>query len=246
MLDGPLERSFVRHRSSVPVSSRSALRHTLRRPLLVGAGALAAVAAVSGGIAVSSPGGSFAAPAQAAAAFEVPAATALTEQASAAQQAEVTDRVRARVAAGQRRERIAAATHQAAAADAARVRADRVRADRVRAGRVSRDRQRAELIASNPRSAARAMAAARGWGGSQFSCLESLWTKESGWKHTADNPSSSAYGIPQALPGSKMASAGSDWRTNPVTQIRWGLGYIAGSYGTPCSAWRHSQANNWY
>ena len=73
-----------------------------------------------------------------------------------------------------------------------------------------------------------------------------LWTKESNWTVNADNPTSSAYGIPQALPGSKMASAGADWATNPATQIRWGLGYIQDRYGSPCSAWAHSQANNWY
>ncbi|WNB85095.1 ubiquitin-like domain-containing protein [Cellulomonas sp. ATA003] len=93
---------------------------------------------------------------------------------------------------------------------------------------------------------AREMVLARGWGEDQFSCLVKLWHKESGWRVTADNPSSSAYGIPQALPGSKMASAGADWRTNPATQIRWGLGYIDGRYGTPCAAWGHSQARNWY
>ncbi|QCB95430.1 ubiquitin-like domain-containing protein [Cellulomonas shaoxiangyii] len=90
------------------------------------------------------------------------------------------------------------------------------------------------------------LAAARGWGDDQFACLLKLWNKESGWRVDADNPSSSAYGIPQALPGSKMASAGADWRTNPATQITWGLGYIAGRYGNPCGAWAHSQAKNWY
>ncbi|MCY1140768.1 lytic transglycosylase domain-containing protein [Actinoplanes sp. Pm04-4] len=81
---------------------------------------------------------------------------------------------------------------------------------------------------------------------SQFSCLEKLWKKESGWNHKATNRSSGAYGIPQALPGSKMASAGSDWKSNPATQIEWGLGYIEGRYGTPCSAWGHSQDVGWY
>ncbi len=85
-----------------------------------------------------------------------------------------------------------------------------------------------------------------GWGGDQWSCLDKLWQKESGWRHTADNPSSSAFGIPQALPGSKMSSAGGDWASNPATQIRWGLGYIDGRYGTPCAAWSHSVSNNWY
>lgn len=79
-----------------------------------------------------------------------------------------------------------------------------------------------------------------------MSCLSSLWMKESGWKSSALNASSGAYGIPQSLPGSKMASAGADWQTNPATQIKWGLGYIKGSYGSPCGAWAHSQATNWY
>ncbi|MCS6551911.1 lytic transglycosylase domain-containing protein [Curtobacterium flaccumfaciens pv. flaccumfaciens] len=86
---------------------------------------------------------------------------------------------------------------------------------------------------------------ARGWGTDQYNCLVSLWNKESGWRVNAYNPSG-AYGIPQALPGSKMSSAGADWQTNPATQITWGLNYIAGVYGTPCGAWGHSQANNWY
>ena len=92
---------------------------------------------------------------------------------------------------------------------------------------------------------ARASLAARGWGDDQFSCLVSLWQKESGWNHLAANPSSGAYGIPQALPGSKMASAGADWATNPNTQIDWGIGYIADRYGDPCGAWAQGQTG-WY
>jgi uncharacterized protein YabE (DUF348 family) len=99
--------------------------------------------------------------------------------------------------------------------------------------------------AGSPQQIAAGMLADRGWGSDQFSCLDSLWTKESNWRVDAQNPSG-AYGIPQALPGSKMSSVGSDWETNPATQIAWGLGYIAGVYGTPCSAWAHSQATNWY
>ncbi|MFB8148208.1 lytic transglycosylase domain-containing protein [Microbacterium sp. NPDC056003] len=86
----------------------------------------------------------------------------------------------------------------------------------------------------------------RGWGDSEFSCLVALWNKESGWRVNAYNASSGAYGIPQALPGSKMGSAGADWETNPATQISWGLGYIGGRYGTPCGAWGHSQRVGWY
>ena len=98
----------------------------------------------------------------------------------------------------------------------------------------------------DPRAIGQMLAAERGWTGSQWTCLDKLFTKESNWRVNADNPSSSAYGIPQALPGSKMASVGSDWRTNPATQITWGLNYIAGRYGTPCAAWSHSQSVNWY
>ncbi|GHD38730.1 lytic transglycosylase domain-containing protein [Mycetocola manganoxydans] len=104
-------------------------------------------------------------------------------------------------------------------------------------------------VTADPGSAqavAHSMVLARGWGEDQFSCLVALWNKESGWRVNAANPSSGAYGIPQALPGSKMGSAGSDWATNPATQISWGLGYISGRYGTPCGAWGHSQAKNWY
>ena len=77
-------------------------------------------------------------------------------------------------------------------------------------------------------------------------CLEKLWDKESHWNATAKNKSSGAYGIAQALPGSKMASVASDWSWNPETQIKWGLGYIKGRYKTPCAAWAHSQSSGWY
>ena len=103
-----------------------------------------------------------------------------------------------------------------------------------------------DLASGDPRDIALAMMAEFGFSSSQFSCLDSLWTKESGWNVYADNPSSSAYGIPQSLPGSKMASSGPDWMHNPATQIHWGLGYIRDRYGSPCAAWSHSQAVNWY
>lgn len=90
------------------------------------------------------------------------------------------------------------------------------------------------------------MVMARGWGQGEYDCLVALWNKESHWNVYAHNKRSGAYGIPQALPGSKMASAGADWATNPATQITWGLGYIGGRYGTPCGAWGHSQAKGWY
>ncbi|MFE3461955.1 lytic transglycosylase domain-containing protein [Nocardiopsis aegyptia] len=105
----------------------------------------------------------------------------------------------------------------------------------------------ASVPAGSAKEIALEMVLAEGWSSDQFSgCLEPLWEKESNWNHTAENPSSGAYGIPQSLPGDKMASHGDDWRTNPATQIAWGLDYIKGRYGDPCGAWSHSQANNWY
>jgi hypothetical protein len=90
------------------------------------------------------------------------------------------------------------------------------------------------------------MVLARGWGDDQFACLVALWNRESGWRVNAYNAGSGAYGIPQALPGNKMASAGADWESNPATQISWGLDYIGGRYGTPCGAWQHSESVGWY
>ncbi|HYO84860.1 MAG TPA: hypothetical protein VES01_00135 [Dermatophilaceae bacterium] len=99
----------------------------------------------------------------------------------------------------------------------------------------------------DPKSSARVMMAqSHGWGRTEFVCLEKMWTRESQWEATAHNPSSGAHGIPQALPGSKMASAGKDWRTNPATQIRWGLSYVKSRYRTPCGAWAFWQSHHWY
>lgn len=105
------------------------------------------------------------------------------------------------------------------------------------------------FVAPNPGTAkaiAYDMVKARGWDDDQYACLVALWKKESGWRVNAYNRSSGAYGIPQALPGKKMAKFGDDWQTNPATQIKWGLSYIKGRYGTPCGAWSHSQSTGWY
>lgn len=108
-------------------------------------------------------------------------------------------------------------------------------------GRVTRT-----VAPTDPRDIALGMLANYGWSSSEFGCLDSLYIHESGWDHTATNPSSGAYGIPQSLPAEKMASAGADWRTNPQTQLTWGLNYIQDRYGSPCGAWSFWQANNWY
>lgn len=93
---------------------------------------------------------------------------------------------------------------------------------------------------------ARAQVEERGWDDSDFTCLVDLWNRESKWNFRAENASSGAYGIPQALPGNKMSSAGKDWRDNPETQILWGLTYIDERYSTPCAAWEHSETHGWY
>ncbi|MGN6130598.1 MAG: lytic transglycosylase domain-containing protein [Nocardioidaceae bacterium] len=103
-----------------------------------------------------------------------------------------------------------------------------------------------DLSSQDPRTIAKALLPSFGFDSSQFTCLDELYMQESGWNVHADNPTSSAYGIPQALPGSKMASAGSDWQNNAETQIRWGLQYIKASYGTPCGAEAHERAYRWY
>lgn len=144
------------------------------------------------------------------------------------------------------------AAEKAAAEAAAKAAAEAEAAARAKAEAAERAATATPSVPSAPANPSGAQAIARdlmasmyGWGEDQFGCLVSLWNKESGWRVNAANPSG-AYGIPQALPGSKMSSAGADWATNPETQIRWGLGYISGRYGTPCSAWNTSESQGWY
>ena len=134
----------------------------------------------------------------------------------------------------------AAAAARAAAAAAAAARPPRATAQPGQAA------GGAPAASGSPPQIARAMLGSFGWPASEFSCLDPLWAHESGWSVSAYNAGSGAFGIPQALPGSKMASAGPDWQTNPATQIRWGLEYIKGTYGSPCAAWAHAQATGWY
>ena len=137
-----------------------------------------------------------------------------------------------------------AAAAAKAAADAKAAAAAQVAAERAAAA--ARAQAAANTVAG-AKATASSMAASRyGWGQSQFQCLDNLWTKESGWDYRAVNPDGGATGIPQALPGSKMATVAADWQTNATTQVTWGLQYISAAYGTPCAAWAHSQANNFY
>jgi hypothetical protein len=104
----------------------------------------------------------------------------------------------------------------------------------------------AESSARYAQQVARKMLGKYGWGARQWSPLYKLWMRESSWYKYAYNASSGAYGIPQAVPGGKMASAGANWRTSSRTQVRWGLGYIKSVYGWPRRAWYHELAYGWY
>ena len=148
-------------------------------------------------------------------------------------------------AAATRAAALKAAAAKAAAANAAERKAAAEKAAAVQ--KAHRAQQAAATTPSGtPQQIAQQMLGKYGWSQSQFSCLQPLWFHESGWNLSAENPSSGAYGIPQALPGAQMASAGADWRTNAATQIHWGLNYIQSRYGSPCGAWAHEQADNWY
>jgi hypothetical protein len=95
-------------------------------------------------------------------------------------------------------------------------------------------------------STAKAMLASFGFSSTQWPCLYDIWQRESGWNVYAENAASGAYGIPQSLPGDKMATAGPDWQTDAATQIKWGLGYIKSVYGTPCQAWANEENYGYY
>ena len=192
----------------------------------------------------------------AAAAPDAPASKAAPSRPAAATAASVSDATRqvARVKihlAVLEQHRLAAEARRAAARREARRRAAARRAAELAAARHAQ--QAAGNSASvpatpsgSPQQIAAAMLGSFGWSSGEFGCLQSLWNAESGWNPSASNPISGVYGIPQALPGSKMASAGPDWQTNPATQIKWGLGYIKQVYGSPCAAWSHEQSTGWY
>jgi hypothetical protein len=154
----------------------------------------------------------------------------------------------ASIAAVQEKDRVAAVAAAQAAAAARREAALKVARDKARKALAAKKQAILENAQADPRAAAKALMPEFGFDEGQWGCLDKLWMGESGWRYTAENSSSGAYGIPQSLPASKMATVGADYRTNPVTQIRWGLKYIMSSYGTPCGAWDawQSRSPHWY
>jgi hypothetical protein len=160
---------------------------------------------------------------------------------TSAQRLVAFDKVRFSLGERQLEHDVAVAAKAAAARAAARAAAAKAAAAKAPAQRMA-----ASTPTGTPEQIAQQMLSKYGWSSSQMSCLYPLWYHESGWNPSAMNPGSGAYGIPQSMPGSQMASAGADWATNPATQIKWGLTYIQGRYGSPCGAWAHEQADNWY
>lgn len=159
------------------------------------------------------------------------------EKAAAKKKAEQQKRAEARKAAAEKAEKQRKA-EQAAQEKAAKEQAAKEREQKQAA---SRSAQRSSAPSGSPKQIAQQMIG----DDQQFQCFSNIVERESGWDVHAQNPSG-AYGLLQALPGSKMASAGPDWQNNPATQIKWGLGYMKDRYGSPCGAWSFWQANNWY
>jgi len=164
-------------------------------------------------------------------------------------------RAAASVSRNERRTAIVATGLRSAAALEAKQKEEarkKAEAKRLAEEKAERERIRDQVIANakqNPQAAARLLMADRGWtSDAQFNCLVNLWNGESGWRWNAENRSSGAYGIPQSLPASKMGKFGADYRTNPITQIKWGLWYIDSVYGSPCNAYSTWQARSphWY
>jgi hypothetical protein len=230
------------------LTRRHARDHTGPRNVVLATAVLAAATALGAGVSMgtSALAGSTPAPDDVQAIPDV--LTSDNKKGDASEQTRYVAAVQARGAA-ERARKAAEEAARKAAAEQARKDAEAKAAAQAEAERVAaadRAARAADRAVADPKSVARAMLADYGWSDGQFSCLDSLWTGESNWNYRAENPSSGAYGIPQALPGDKMASVGSDWRTNPATQIEWGLGYISDVYGTPCGAWEHSQSVGWY
>ena len=187
-------------------------------------------------------------------------AAALVEAQRAERQALITSRAAERealqtalmVAVEQRN---AALTTTSGAIDATEAAVQQQRAEQAAAEKAAAEKAAAEKKAAAPQGGSRSAnkelgrhlaATLYGWTGEQFTCYDNIIMGESLWDQYADNPTSSAYGIPQALPGKRMASEGADWKTNPATQIKWGLKYVKERYGTPCKAWAFKRAKGWY
>ena len=214
------DKHIAKHRSAPPAPPENRLRHRLRKVAI-----LSGIAVAATGIAVST--GVFSQPLPIAGAA---AALSTATPAKSLSQEELADRE-------QRASR---------SDDDRRPETDRTKARTLSNASGVAVTKTEDLSNADPRDLAKALMPQFGMSSSEFGCLDNIWSQESGWNVHAANPSSSAYGIPQALPGSKMASAGPNWESNAETQIRWGLGYIRERYGSACAAWSYKQGAGWY
>lgn len=243
-------------RSAPEGASRAATAlAAVRRPVIGGAIAVAMLGSVGATVAIGDPTGTTGATA----AFTAPqkdavdsdGTTAALDATRLAESRRETNVSRSASREEARREAIAKKKAKEERAEAKAKAEKKAKAEREAAKPVSERDFTPEQIAqiqADPKPYAIELMREQGWDDGQWGCLEQLWVGESNWEWNATNSSSGAYGIPQSLPASKMASAGSDWRTNPVTQMEWGMEYISLSYGTPCGAlnfW-NSQNPHWY
>ncbi|MFE6867368.1 transglycosylase SLT domain-containing protein [Kitasatospora sp. NPDC057692] len=226
------------------------LSHARRNSLITGITTLVVASAATAALAVPDSGTAVAeAPAAAVVGTAGDPSADAQAAAQAQAQADAQAQAAAQAAAAQAQaEADAAAQAQAAAAQAeaaAQAQADaKARADAEAAA--SRSQERSALTAKPSYSGSPREIAAQIVPAGQLQCFNNIVSRESSWNVTATNRSSGAYGLVQALPGSKMASAGADWRTNPATQIKWGLNYMNSRYGSPCGAWAFWQSHHWY
>ncbi|MEV6975838.1 transglycosylase SLT domain-containing protein [Kitasatospora sp. NPDC093806] len=221
------------------------LSHARRNSLITGIATLVVASAATAALAIPESGTAVAEAPAAAVVADVTTdpAQAQADAAAAAAQAQAQAQADAAVAAQAEADATAAAQAQAQAEAQAQADA-KAKADAQAAA--SRSQERSALNSKPVYSGSPREIAAQIVPAGQLQCFNNIVSRESSWNVTATNPSSGAYGLVQALPGSKMASAGSDWRTNPVTQIKWGLDYMNSRYGSPCGAWAFWQSHHWY
>ena len=236
-------RHAPRHAAPRRTGAAHATRSALGRPVL--ASGVAAAVLTSGALAAALTGGT------ASAETLTFAVDGLTSSAST-EQSKTEQEDAARVAADRSATNAQRSVAAARSAEREKIKAAALaKARKAAAEKAARAAERKRVIANaqkDPKAAARMLMPEYGFSESQWPCLDRLWIGESGWNYKAENSSSGAYGIPQSLPGRKMATVASDWRTNPVTQIKWGLDYIKRSYGSPCNAldfW-NSRSPHWY
>jgi hypothetical protein len=236
-------RHAPRHAAPRRTGAAHATTSALGRPVL--ASGVAAAVLTSGALAAALTGGT------ASAETLTFAVDGLTSSAST-EQSKTEQEDAARVAADRSATNAQRSVAAARSAEREKIKAAALaKARKAAAEKAARAAERKRVIANaqkDPKAAARMLMPEYGFSEAQWPCLDRLWIGESGWNYKAENSSSGAYGIPQSLPGRKMATVASDWRTNPVTQIKWGLDYIKRSYGSPCNAldfW-NSRSPHWY